>query len=482
MSKTLFLYGASVVGIQQFIFQTDKLKDIAGASELVHQICTHKFYDVVSGRGKYDEEAAIVNAAGNIRYLFDDEQLCRAVVRDFPREVVSSAPGVSVCQAVVEMNDGYEEASKKLETILKSQRNRNMRSMSVGLIGIERCRRTGLPVVAGNSGEHIDEGSAAKINAVSLVDLCKKSFGIALEPGQVPYDVGKLKWKDSWIAVIHADGNGLGQIVRKIGRDKDRFRTFSRSLDDATVKSANAAFNGISDMFDMEKIIPIRPVVLGGDDLTVICRADLAIPYVTRFLRCFEENTKGIVPAGTFEDEPEKNSLTACAGIAFIKSSYPFHYGYELAEALCDVAKKDAKNSEAIRNGRALPMSCFAFHREQGSYTCDYSETVRRELCPNENVKFNFGPYYLYEKSGKWTVDKLMESVTELSKDKSGSVKTHIRRWITEQYNNPEKASQMLLRARTVTGKSELIDKLTQSVEGVCPAYDVVSLYSIIAE
>lgn len=47
MPETKYLYGASVVGIQQFIFQTDKLKDIAGASEIVQQICTRKFSETV---------------------------------------------------------------------------------------------------------------------------------------------------------------------------------------------------------------------------------------------------------------------------------------------------------------------------------------------------------------------------------------------------------------------------------------------------
>ena len=32
---TKFLYGASVQGFQRFIFQTNELKDIVGASELV---------------------------------------------------------------------------------------------------------------------------------------------------------------------------------------------------------------------------------------------------------------------------------------------------------------------------------------------------------------------------------------------------------------------------------------------------------------
>ncbi len=43
MSVTKYLYGAAVQGIQGFIFQTNKLKEIAGASEMVEQICTNEF-------------------------------------------------------------------------------------------------------------------------------------------------------------------------------------------------------------------------------------------------------------------------------------------------------------------------------------------------------------------------------------------------------------------------------------------------------
>ena len=49
---TKYLYGASVQGIQQFIFQTNELKDIVGASELVESICTELFKKVVGKDGK----------------------------------------------------------------------------------------------------------------------------------------------------------------------------------------------------------------------------------------------------------------------------------------------------------------------------------------------------------------------------------------------------------------------------------------------
>jgi len=41
-----YLYGASVQGIQSFIFETNELKNIVGASEIIEKICTSLFKQV----------------------------------------------------------------------------------------------------------------------------------------------------------------------------------------------------------------------------------------------------------------------------------------------------------------------------------------------------------------------------------------------------------------------------------------------------
>jgi hypothetical protein len=42
-----YLYGASIQGIQEFIFATNRLKEIIGASELVESISTELFKEIL---------------------------------------------------------------------------------------------------------------------------------------------------------------------------------------------------------------------------------------------------------------------------------------------------------------------------------------------------------------------------------------------------------------------------------------------------
>lgn len=531
MAEEKYLYGAAVQGIQGFIFQTNKLRDIVGASELVEEICTTKFASLVSGKEldykdakKYlkADENAILFAAGNVKYIFESKVACENVVRVFPKVISEFAPGITVSQAVVKMDgkfEKFEDAVNELEKRLRTQRNKPMQSQTLGLMGILRSRQTGLPVVSkpndSGSDELIDSATWAKLYEFSrkenkvrkktTLKLCQKAFvkendDKKIKAEQVAFDIEKITQNNDWIAVIHADGNGLGQIVQKIGKNEEKFKEFSQLLDEATTLAAVKAYEAVNGDFnnsDSEKdFIPIRPIVLGGDDLTVVCRADLALKYTETFIKEFENQTKEklgkiIKENNVFEKGGIKDRLTACAGIAYVKSSYPFYYAYELAEALCTTAKKDAK---AGCDGE-LPKSCLMFHKVQDSFTEDWSAIVKRELMPQENISFEFGPYYINEaKKERWTLDELMRKAVALEGKEGNAVKSHLRNWMSLLHDNPAMAEQKLKRLKSMTSDdklNELIKEVTRDVEReykkdgetkkktVYPVYDILAVHTI---
>lgn len=503
-----YFYGAAVQGIQDFIFKTNNLQHIVGASELVEDICTVAFDEF----GKNGE--SVVRAAGNIKFIFDDEKKCNEAFLRFPKKVMTMAPGITISQAVVELKDNYSDddfsqAIDEIESLLKVQRNKPQRSVTFGLMGMKRANDTGLPVtkVINDSKKgnlYLDDATAAKLgktkknekeenekNSNNVWKLSKKSFGLSyLKHDQIAYDISKLTDKNDWIAIIHADGNGLGQVVQKIGKKKDKFREFSQKLDEATVEAAHKAYTQvIGGYVNNNGVIPARPVVLSGDDMTIIIRGDLAIDYATAFINAFEEETKNKIGSilKTFNVfEGGEDYLTACAGIAFIKSSYPFYYGYQLAEELCGQAKKDTKDiaREGLPEGteaNRLPASCLMFHKVQDSFITSYKDIEARELTTRDNLSFKAGPYYTKEspKAGKHTIEELENACDMLNSDYGEGIKSGIRNWISLRLGSNSEADQRKKRMKKVFLSEKVIDTLTDEQHDTCIAYDVLAYYSI---
>lgn len=491
MSEYKYLYGASVQGIQGFIFQTNELKDIVGASELVENICTEMFKS-------YSKNGTIVvNAAGNVKCIFSKKEDCELAVRRFPKSVMEKAPGITISQAVVMLQpdeSDFKEQVEKLEQQLHAHRNKPLRSVTYGTMAMLRSRKTGFPAVevVNNKGDadFLDEATYAKRECSrpdhpenSTLKLAKKSFGNdRLSAKAIAYDIGDLTDKNDWIAIIHADGNGLGQVVATKNNKPSELKDFSEKLDAATVKAAQQAFAEIvksQDYHPSGDVVPFRPVVLGGDDMTVICQASLAMSYVTSYIRHFEENTR---------KNGEDNALTACAGIAYMKSSYPFHYGYRLAEALCEEAKKDAKRKDHLRSDGKAP-SCIMFHKIQGSYISSFSQIERDELTINSKNSLKFGPYYLKHVDGekRWTISELRNNKNRLlnKKENGNAAKTDIRQWLTLMHEDTDKAHQKEQRVHNVASKYN-DDTFTRATSGqergetyVYPAFDMLQLLTV---
>lgn len=464
-----YLYGAAVQGIQQFIFRTNDLKSIIQASDQVKDICTDLFDALLQRRGLSlgDKEHAVINAAGNVKYIFDKKEDCEFVVRKFPRLVLNYAPGITISQAVQEYDgdEGFGANVNLLEDKLHSQRNKQARPLTLGLMGINRRRETNLP-------EEVCTGETS--NGETNSSLCRDAFGLDPEgkPYRTVFDTGRMNQDNDWIAVIHADGNGLGQVVQKVGQNRKAFLNFSQQLDLDTKTAAQKAFRRIQEDCSTEKWkrVPIRPIVLGGDDFSVICRADIAIPYITYFIEEFEKASKGNVKGG----------LTACAGIAFVKSSFPFYYAYELAESLCKEAKKEAKEN----CGNNPAPSCLMFHKVQDSFITNYDDIEARELTPNADVSFRFGPYYLHERPNRWTIGHLLDQASLLSaKGKDGNaVKSRLRNWMTLLQDNPGMAAQDLLRIKAICQDKELlqlIDQVTDVANKRIPVYDLLAVHTL---
>ena len=455
-------------GIQQFILQSPTLGNNIEASDLVKYICEGLFEECLP-KGctleKSDRGCPVTNAAGKVRYIFSNREDCEAVVLDFPRRVLNMAPGITISQAVVEVksDNQFQEKMKELEELLIVQRNKPMPSLTIGLMGIKRDAQTNLPI------QHNEQVYKDRSEINNL--LCRDAFGKDIKS---LYNIEDMTQSNDWIAVVHADGNGLGQVVKKVAaQGQEAYSSFSRKLDKCCKLSARAAFEAVKEAeWENDKGAPIRPVVLGGDDFTFICRASLAIPLVTAFIREFESQT-----------EKEIGKLTVCAGIAYVKSSFPYYYSYELAESLCEVAKEDTKRD--CPKDKPAP-SCLMFHKVQDSFITDYKEIVARELTPSKSISLKYGPYYLDPHEDRWTIDKIEMAAKELTKEdekeNNKGLKSRLRKYLTILHDQPQLAVQELNRIKQIYSKDkDYIERVTnpRPSDKAIPVYDILSLHTI---
>jgi len=495
-----YLYGASIQGIQGFVFETNVLREMIGASELIEQICTDSFDDFVE---KFNFEI-IMQAAGNIRLVAMDKECLEILVCKWPKHATEQAVGITISQAVVQYDGSLtKKVMNTLEEKLKAQRNLITRPVYPALMAMERCRRTGKPAVD-RKNKKTESGlrdlAMVKKQAAGAKNAPRRLMeklipeGADSSPDRIPFDLADIT-KDStsgWLAVIHADGNSLGKLIQGMSAQlgeaagdqiKMAYKDFSVALDRATCMAAQEAFGSV--ILDPKTGLggtgkrwkyPLRPVVLGGDDLTVICRADVAIEFTRKFLEAFQQRTaETLAPlVRRFKLDQFKNGLTACAGICFVKQTYPFHYAIHLAENLCAFAKKDAKSINELN----VP-ACLAFHKVQSSFVEDYQVIVKRELTGTTGVKMACGPYYLEDQDGKRTIERVLEQARMLLK--SDAPKSGIRKLLTLLCNDRGAAEQWMKRLHQIHDrdyKTDLCEAWDEKTD-MCPAYDWMTVASM---
>lgn len=147
---------------------------------------------------------------------------------------------------------------------------------------------------------------------------------------RTPQDFNELCGSE-YLAVIHADGNGIGSRVPHAYKGEPDERLEAQAFF-RTCRAANRAAlsKAIEEMFGRSG--PVRPyqlLMLGGDDLLFVCRASYALPFLVRY-------AKELQNYRLYDGRP----LTIGAGVAIARPTVPFYRLHQIAEALASSAKR----------------------------------------------------------------------------------------------------------------------------------------------
>jgi len=401
MTGTHFAYRFEARSIQGFVLDGGRLRDMVGASELVESLCTTLLDDVIAALDLADAVHFPRRAGGAFMALSEDRASLERLRDLWTLIVPRYAPGLDWVHALAEGETAMQAAGLAGARLL-AERNRLPAELPQAGPLAARTPRTGTAAVAVDraKNERVDAAGARKRrrrfrNAGALAARLQPKDA---PPCTWPVDLGRsgdeadtaafpFRGEDRYIGLIHADGNRLGELILTLNERIEQqpelylpvFRGFSGAVSHATEQAAREAVAEVLVPAAADGVLPGRPIVLGGDDLTMIVRGDLALAFTRCFLERFEQASAealgGLAQQYGISNLP--SHLTGCAGVVLLKASQPFAMGYTLAEELTDHAKQGSR----ARADRDQPVpSSIAFHRVTTALTDDFEAIVEREL------------------------------------------------------------------------------------------------------
>ena len=355
--------------IQTFLFQVPRLKAMLGANALVGETMrvelaklarplTEKQTDnfgfadypddplqstdpeLPDSPGRAYSEGILARDGGHFSALFPNEVNAKRFIEQAEALISTRLPGVLF--DIRHKEFGGERT--------KPSSHRRVVEATLDLPTFQICTATGQGPAASSEntgGEKRYLSLAAKLREEAgkrfyqgetedMIGLLRGEFG--LDHGE-PNDLSDIA-DGGYLALIHADGNKVGEkfsqwrqrqetglsALQREARGERFFHSLRVAVRQAAVEAVQTTFSQHTGSKGQRLY---QPLMLGGDDLVMVCRADLALTFCKRLAQAIDKHKL-----------VDGSPLTLGIGVAIAKDGYPFYRLHELAEELAGSAKR----------------------------------------------------------------------------------------------------------------------------------------------
>lgn len=400
-----------VRGIQHYIFKSNAAKEIIGASVLVEKIITDGLQQYIRTLDAEEQKHYLTDwsrddpkafaedpsvemqimfiGGGNAYVLFRKGMVCRKVNRYLAKYILEHTYSLNLAVAVVPKTDNYRNDYYEI--------NQEMRRIKAGM---PLCMPLGaMPFMAADSVTGYPLTSQENHEYYSTEARLKRKAFPEREDEKVFDNMVTEKGDSSCLAVFHIDGNSMGNRIRNTMQDIDDYGEAMKCMRQLSLE-ISTTFRAVVEQMKayMDSLAPsvkkdtahklYREIIVAGDDITFVCNAKLAIPAVEYFLRHIGD----------------RGDFSACGGIAFFNSHFPFSDAYQVAEACCENAKKRAKRKE--NRGDDDRIGNFLDFQICTNIRASELETYRDRHYRNGGGLFIARPYYVPDASDPYHMNE----------------------------------------------------------------------------
>ena len=427
------------VSIQRYIFQSNRLKENIGASYLAKHGFDSGRINSIRQRNKgidttiwnaYTKDPSMtapkipINAAkdvnviyiggGNAALLCKTREIANKVVKVWSRDLLEKVPGLRAAVGYGEVTGSFQSAYRAALDNLNLCEEALPFGAALGNLPVVRtCPATGMAASAfskedNSMNEWISQSAASKREQVGTsnkpgdaqnVITCEFK-SVLKDEKHFAIELDKLGGSEgeSHIAVVHADGNGMGERLNEIieapTNDSEflhNLRAFSASVSRLARSALEKTLQYFQDTLPLKglhlfkNIFPFRPIVYGGDDLTFVCDGRVGLHLAAYYLQKFAE--------GKIKVCGKDSDVDACAGVAIVPTKFPFAQAYSFADTLCGLAKSHRRSQEGNSG------SWLDFQIIQEGVTQSITVLRERQYRSFEGQKLHQRPYQI---SGSW--------------------------------------------------------------------------------
>lgn len=411
---TRFLVALDTDRIKQFVFATDKLKEIRGASSILDELNRRRMEQIADDE-KLQDSKIYANGGSGLFLINGDrdvaERFGRRVQQAYSRETKG---GASITFAIQEIPDSvqdvwHDDIWSTLELLRYGlAEKKTTRSEVIALPShpfLQHCDACGMRYTEERDpDERRDEASQdkrycavcmekrredgdvkggiddliAKRNGTGkgksghaypvawekVIDLLPDDYSIP-KGTERPPDFNELRGASDgkdYLALIYADGNGMGQLMGGLKTLADVKETASL-IDEAVYVAMSTAIHTHLQVIEdrTPPMFPFDILLIGGDDIMIVTPASSALDVANTIATKFYEQTGG-------------KGYSLSIGVVLAPVKYPFGLLQDLADSTLKFAKKAAaKNPPKTTYGETL----INFMTVTGSNSLDFTKVYR---------------------------------------------------------------------------------------------------------